>query len=186
MMHADAIESRSLRPLLRTEYERLVELGCFEDERLELLNGFLVRMSPQKAPHATAVSKLTELLVPACLGRARVRIQLPLIAGDDSEPEPDAAIVDLGDYSEEHPATALLVIEVADSSLPKDREVKAPLYAAAGIPEYWIVNLDERCVEVCRDPFAGRYRTAFTVAPDDRVRCVALPQVDLLVADLLP
>ena len=185
MMRTELNELRSERPLWRVEYDRLVEAGCFQDERLELLHGRLVLMSPQNAPHATAVKKLNKLLVLLCGDDADVRPQSPVVAGDDSEPEPDFAVV-RPDDSMEHPEAALLVIEVADSSLAKDREVKAPLYAAAGYPEYWIVNLPERCVEIYRDPAGGRYRTATTAVPGQRVRCLALPQIELLVDDVLP
>ena len=113
----------SVRPLLRSEYERLVELGSFENERVELLWGHIVRMNPQKAPHAAVVHRLTCRLVAAIdlPGRAVVRSQLPLALTLDSEPEPDLAIVPNGTYDVEHPHTALWVIEVADSSLDKDR-----------------------------------------------------------------
>jgi Uma2 family endonuclease len=147
----------SLRPLHRSEYERLTALGSFSDERIELLSGLLVTMSPQDAEHAEVVCALTERLGEALRGRARVRPQLPLALGDDSEPEPDIAVVPLGDYSREHPTKALWVIEVSDSSLRKDREVKGPLYAAAGIGEYWIVDLVHRAVEVHRAPSGGLY-----------------------------
>lgn len=185
MMHADAIESRSLRPLRREEYDRLVELGFFQDERLELLKGRLVLMSPQNAPHATAVRKLNKLLVRLCGDVADVRPQSPILAGEDSEPEPDFAVVEPSE-STNHPETALLVVEVADSSLTRDRDVKGPIYAEAGYPEYWIVNLPERCVEIYRDPVNGRYRTASTALPGQTVRCVALPRIELEVDQILP
>src|SRR5262249_3513893 len=144
--------------LLRVEYDRLVAAGAFEGERLELLRGRLVLMSPQYGPHASTVSRFQDLLVPRLLGRAQVRTQLPLSLSDDSEPEPDVAVVLLGDYDNEHPQTALLVIEVADSSLKKDRELKPGIYAEAGIADYWVVNLVERTIEVHREPKAGAYQ----------------------------
>ncbi|MGH7272827.1 MAG: Uma2 family endonuclease, partial [Polyangiaceae bacterium] len=90
------------------------------------------------------------ILVPPLVSRAMVRIQLPIIAADESEPEPDVAVVPVGDYAREHPAAAHLIIEVADSSLRKDRLIKAPLYARSGFREYWLVNVRSKTVEVHR------------------------------------
>src|SRR5450631_1217800 len=100
-----------IRPLRRVEYDQLVALGAFQDERIELLDGALVAMSPIGAPHSSAVQKLTRLLVLALVGCAEVRPQLPFAALEFSEPEPDLAVVPLGDYDTEHPAQAHLVIE---------------------------------------------------------------------------
>ncbi len=141
----------------RAEYERLVALGAFEDERVELLHGVLVDMSPNKPGHVSPIDRLTMILVPALVGRAIVRVQSPIAAGDESEPEPDLAVVPPGDYRQEHPAHALLVIEVALSSLNKDRHVKAPLYAASGFLEYWIVDVAGQAVEVHAAPADGVY-----------------------------
>src|SRR6266550_155246 len=119
------------RRLRRSEYDELVASGAFEDERVELLRGVIVSMSPNNPPHASPVQLLGQLLIPALLGRATVRIQLPIVAVDESEPEPDVAIVPLGDHARAHPDRAMLIIEVAESSLRKDRLVKGPLYAAS-------------------------------------------------------
>src|ERR1043165_617725 len=102
----------------------MAEIGLFDDERVELVRGVIIAMSPIYPPHASPVDRLTEILVRALAGRARVRIQQPLLATDESEPEPDVAVVPLGDYTATHPDRALLVIEVADSSLRKDRLLK--------------------------------------------------------------
>src|SRR6185295_14352342 len=102
------------RPLRRAEYDHLVSLGAFENERIELLDGLLVPMSPIGPPHSSAVQELTTLLVVAFLGRATVRIQLPFAALALSEPEPDVAVVPLGDYAKAHPNSAHLIIEVAE------------------------------------------------------------------------
>ncbi|HEY0191492.1 MAG TPA: Uma2 family endonuclease, partial [Kofleriaceae bacterium] len=97
------IEPELVRPLKRSDYDRMIELGLFESERIELLRGVLVRMSPQLAAHASTVTRLTHLWLARVAGRAVVRIQLPLAVSDDSEPEPDVAIVAPGDYDAEHP-----------------------------------------------------------------------------------
>ena len=180
-----AIEPERFRPLKRSEYDRMVELGLFGDERVELIRGVLVKAPPQHAPHASTVAKLTELLVVRLQGRFRVRIQLPLALSDDSEPEPDVAIVPLGDHDSEHPTTALLVIEVADSSLKQDR-AKAAVYASVGLGEYWIVNLDAYTVEVYSSPEGDRYAEVRTLRAGDTLRPAALPDVAIAVAEILP
>jgi Uma2 family endonuclease len=145
------------RPLRRAEYDQLIALGAFQSEKIELLEGLLVPMSPIGPPHYSTVQKLTELLLPALLGRASVRIQGPFSALDLSEPEPDIAVVPPGEYDTAHPDEAYLIIEVAESSLSIDRGVKLRLYAACGVPEYWIVNLVEGHIEVYREPSGNTY-----------------------------
>jgi Uma2 family endonuclease len=179
----------SPRPFSVAEYHRMVDAGILtEDDRVELLEGVIVLMSPQKEPHAQAIEVLTETLVLQVKGRFRVRPQLPLTLGDRSEPEPDLAVVPLPEPGA--PAlnrrAALLVIEVAGESLRKDRLAKSRVYARAGIPEYWIVNLEERCVEVSRDPDAeaGVYRTSMKASPGEVLRPSVIDGVGVTVADL--
>src|ERR1700704_5757435 len=169
-------EPELFRPLKRSEYDRLIELGVFDDERVELIQGVLVKMSPQEAPHASAVQWLNELLMERRQGRFTLRIQLPLALSEDTEPEPDVAAVPLGDYATEHPHTALLIIEVADSTLKKDRR-KASVYASAGIAEYWIINLGARTVEVYASPEGDRYAESRTLRSGETLRPQALPDV---------
>lgn len=126
-----ALIDEHVRPLRRAEYDRMVRMGLFEGERVELLRGRVVRMAPQYAPHAGAIELLTEILVLQVQGRARVRPQLPFIAVAELEPEPDIAVVALADHTREHPSEAYLLIEVSASSLAIDRAVKAPLYGHA-------------------------------------------------------
>lgn len=178
-------EPELFRPLKRSEYDRLIELGVFDDERVELIRGVLVKMSPQRAPHASTVQRLNELLMQRREGRFTVRIQLPLALSEDTEPEPDVAVVPLGDYATEHPHTALLIIEVADSTLKKDRD-KATVYASAGIAEYWIVNLGARTVEVYASPEGDRYAEVRTLRTGDTLRPRALAELAIAVAEILP
>jgi Uma2 family endonuclease len=175
-----------IRPLRRIEYEALVERGMFEQSRVELLCGALVEMTPQGPLHADVVSRLSEHLIRALPKTVRTRIQSPLALADDSEPEPDIAVVPAGDYDRAHPTQALLVVEVAESSLQKDRGVKAALYATAGIPEFWLVNLAEKLVEVHRTPRAGRYDVIVTVGREDALRPSALLNVEIAVSTILP
>ena len=135
-----------VRPLRRLEYELLVDQGLLAEERIELLNGRLVRMSPQKDPHASAVEELTMQFAPALKGRARVRPQAPIALDDISEPEPDIAIVAEGRARGGHPTTAIALIEVADTSVRKDLGEKAEAYARAAIPEYWVVYIPAQCI----------------------------------------
>jgi Uma2 family endonuclease len=171
------------RPLRRVEYERMVELGLFDDERIELLRGTLVTMTPQKGQHANAAARLGEALTLALQGRAHVRQHSPLALLEDSEPEPDVAVVPLGDYSRVHPSSAHLVAEIADSSLRKDRQVKADLYAEAGIAEYWIVNLVDSVLEVHRDPSGDHYATVTSFGKNASVALLAFPDVRVRVSD---
>jgi Uma2 family endonuclease len=184
-LQAFSFEPELFRPLKRSEYDRLIELGVFDDERVELIQGVLVKMSPQRAPHASTVQRLNELLMQRREGRFTVRVQLPLALSDDTEPEPDVSVVPLGDYGTEHPHTALLIIEVADSTLKKDRR-KATVYASASIAEYWIVNLGARTVEVYSSPDGDRYAEVRTLRTGDTLRPLALPELAIAVAEILP
>ncbi|HEY5090867.1 MAG TPA: Uma2 family endonuclease [Polyangia bacterium] len=176
----------AVRRFRRGEYDRLVDLGLFQDERIELIDGLLVEMSPQGARHAYAVRQLTMLFARAVGERALVQIQSPLALGDDSEPEPDVALVPPGDYSRAHPSHAFLVVEVADDSLRKDRLVKARLYARAGIPEYWIVNLPQRTVEVHRGAGADGYSSVSTHGADQTVSPEAFADLEIQISAIIP
>jgi Uma2 family endonuclease len=193
---APVIESElRTRRWRRVEYERLVELGVFTGEHLELLDGLLIVREPQGSPHAALVDHIGCVLAAGFGNGWYARHHAPLALGEHSEPEPDVAIV-AGrprDYLAAHPSTAALVVEVADSSLRLDRRFKAAIYAAAGLPEYWIVNLVEGSVEVYRNaqpPSAesdvGRYRSVEVVRPPATVTPLSAPGCRIAVADLLP
>lgn len=184
MLDVAAIAQDELRPLSRAEYDRMVALGWFEDERVELLQGMLVKMSPQGPRHMAVIRRLMRLLVIGVGERAEVQPQGPLALTDDSEPEPDLALVPAG-YIDELPSRAYLVIEVADSSLSKDRQLKTPLYAAAGIPEYWIVNIADSVIEVHRDAQDGVYRQSFVCGPGDTLEVALFPDIRIAVTDIL-
>lgn len=177
--------SQEIRPLRRQEYDQLVALGAFVDERIELLEGQLVPMSPIGPPHSGSVQELTMLLVPALVGRAIVRIQSPFAALDSSEPEPDVAIVPIGDYHQEHASEAHLIIEVAQSSLARERGQKQRIYARAGVPEYWIVNIEGRSVEVHNEPGPEGYAVREVVGYDGSLAPRAFPDVVVEVRRIL-
>lgn len=174
------------RPLKRSEYDKLVELGVFEDEKVELLYGRLVPMSPQKSLHAHATHALGKRLARLLGDRAEVRVQMPLALSDTSEPEPDVAVVPPGAYWDGHPTTAWLVVEVAESSTKKDREVKSRLYAEAGVLEYWLVDLKASFVEVFRDVSDGVYRSARALRRGESLAMAHFPDVAVSVDDVLP
>jgi len=172
-------------------YFALVDEGVLgPSDRVELLEGVVVAMSPRNPAHDTVVSLVDRALSRAIGDRATVRCQCTLILGRSSAPEPDVAVVagEARDYMKAHPMHALLLVEVADSSLAQDRLTKGMLYAAAGIPEYWIVNLRADCVEVLHDPepAAGRYRERRVVGHGERLTLVALPDVSVAADDFLP
>lgn len=185
-----------LRRWTRDEYQQLADSGVLRpDERVELIAGEIIAVPPQHSRHATGV-RLAEDALRALFGVGfDVRAQLPLALGQDSQPEPDVAVV-VGtprDFSEAHPTSALLVVEVADTTLTFDRETKSSLYAAAGIPEYWIVNLVHRQIEIHRDPSAmpetpfGRgYRTRTIGLPGETINAPLPAGSPLAVDDLLP
>ncbi|MBP9205245.1 MAG: Uma2 family endonuclease [Kofleriaceae bacterium] len=189
MLDLDELAPERIRPIRRVEYDRMVEAGLFADERVELLRGMLVAMSPQYEPHAGTVMRLNDLLVRALSGRYWVRPQLPLAASDDSEPEPDLAIIprdDATDDDREHPARALLVIEVADSSLRKDRQLKRRIYAEAEVPEYWVVDVNHDVVHVHRQVSAGDYLERVEVGRGAAIEPPHLPGLCVRVDEILP
>jgi Uma2 family endonuclease len=185
MLTPEQVAPDTLRPLRRHEYDALAVRGVFAGERLELLQGALVHMSPESPRHAAVVDELTMLLVPALKGRAKVRVRGPFAASNESEPQPDLAVVFPGKHTLEHPASAFLVIEVADTTLDKDRRLKSPLYAAAGVLEYWLVNLEEGVVEVHRAPADDGYRDAWRFSSGETISLAAFPDVLVRVRDFL-
>jgi Uma2 family endonuclease len=184
-MSSAPILRETSRPIRRVEYEKMVEAGVFGEDRVELLYGVIVDMPPKGAPHDSAIQRLTKLLLPAVLGRAEVRVQSAFAASDGSEPEPDVAIVPPGEYRDAHPTQALLLIEVADSSLPVDRGIKAQLYAESGVPEYWVVNVRDAIVEVHTEIVRGVYTHVKPYRAGDRVALLRFPEVEIAVADVL-
>jgi Uma2 family endonuclease len=187
-----ALPSEADDPRMTVEqYFALVDQGLLEpDDRVQLLDGVVVAMSPPNPPHAGNTDRVARALRRAVGERAYVREEKPLIVGRHSVPEPDAAVVpaDPYDYTRAHPRTAFLVVEVSDASLPQDRLSKSCIYAGDGIPEYWIVNLRDERIEVLRDPDRRRrrYRETMTVGRGVRLELVAVPGAGVLSDDLLP
>jgi hypothetical protein len=162
---------------------RMVRAGVLaEDERMELIEGELIATAPIGGPHMQAVNRLTEMLVLACHGKATVSVQNAIALRPRSMPQPDFVLFrpeTLAKPEVPGAADALLVIEIADSSLATDRDVKAPLYARHGIREYWIVNLARKVVQVYRQPGPDGYREMFERSAGQSIAPLALPDVTI-------
>jgi Uma2 family endonuclease len=188
MLSPDAatIARDKIRPLRRVEYDRLAAEGYFHDERVELVFGMVVEMAPIDAEHNESVMRTYRAIDRRVAGRADVRCQCSFAASDHSEPEPDVCVVPNGDYWHRHPDRALLVVEVARTSLAWDRDTKAVLYAASQVDEYWIVNHAEGVVEVHRDRADGKWGSVTSHYRGEMIAMLALPDVEIPVADILP
>jgi Uma2 family endonuclease len=178
------------------EYHRLAELGFFrEDERVELIKGEIIQMAAKGTPHCVCETLLFRELVQLLLDRAMVRGQQPIIIPDHSEPEPDLAIVrNVNDnYLSNHPQPSdiLLIIEISNSTLKYDREVKLPLYAEAGISDYWIFNLIKSCLECYSQPYQDSqgnfdYRRKLILLPNEFVKLPSFPDLILDLSKIFP
>ncbi len=179
----------------RSDYYKMAEAGLFEGKHVELIEGQVIEMTPTGSLHATAVVLAARRLERIFGAGYFVRWQMPLVVMANTELEPDLAIVkgNVRDYKDSHPKTAALVVEVADTSLIHDRTKKAEIYARAGIPDYWILNLHDRQLEVHRNPAPGEgepsaagYRNIVVLAESGFVTALAVPDQAVSVADLLP
>jgi Uma2 family endonuclease len=174
-----------------TEYHQMAEAGILRrDERVELIGGELITMCAIGTPHAAIVNILTRILVMAVGDTAIVSVQNPVRLDNRSEPQPDFALLkprdDFYRRSPPGPQDVFLLIEVVDSSLGYDRSVKLPLYARAGICEFWIVNVDEQIVEVYRAPAGDEYRSEAKADRNQVLRPEALPDASVKLATLFP
>lgn len=198
-MSAMASYETRTRRFSRAEYDRLIDLGVFQPgEPIELIGGELLVAEPQGASHYTAIRRAARALEAAFGPGWDVRTQGPIGLDDDSEPEPDVAVVPgtPDDYAAAHPSRAVLIVEIAESSLAVDRQHKGSLYARAGLPDYWIVNLVDRALEVYREPardatapFGWSYTRRDVLGPSPGLTVAPLaaaPAATVRVADLLP
>jgi Uma2 family endonuclease len=184
------------RRFSRAEYDKLIDLGVFQPgEAVELLGGHLVVAEPQGAAHYTAVVKTARALQAAFGAGWYVRTQGPVGLDDESEPEPDVAVVPGGveDYGRAHPSRVALIVEVAETSLAVDRQYKGSLYARAGVPDYWILNLVDRVLEIYREPrsdaaasFGWSYARSDVARPAASVAPLAAAGSSVPVSQLLP
>ena len=176
----------------RAEYLAMAEHGLFQDQRVELIDGEVVTLSPQSASHYASLSLAARCLEDAFGAGFWVRTQVELNLSGGSQPEPDVSVVEgtVKDYPD-HPTTAVLVVEVSRSTLRFDQVTKAGLYAAARVPEYWVINLVDRQLEVHREPvddpssaFGARYARQTVFAPGETVSPLAAATARVAVADL--
>jgi Uma2 family endonuclease len=166
------------------DYHRMIEAGILCDRRVELLDGEIVEMPPEGTPHAHLSSTAADYIRELLRGRAAVREAKPVTLPDNSEPEPDIAIVeDLDEeYFEQHPypENIFWIVEFSNTSLTKDLEIKSKVYARAGIREYWVVNLKRMELVIFRDPAEDDYREKHTLT-DGKISPVAFPEVAIAV-----
>ncbi|MEF8816284.1 MAG: Uma2 family endonuclease [Salinibacter sp.] len=165
------------------EYERMAEAGVLpEDENVELLDGRIYRMSPIGSRRAACIRRLNQFFQVRLQSQALVSVQHPVRLDEASEPEPDLTLLapQKDDYSTHHPGPddVFLLVEVADTSLDFDRETKGPLYARAGISEYWVIALDDEQVHVFRDPERKQFETHKTYGLADEIAVATLSTLD--------
>jgi len=172
------------------EYHRMAQAGILnEDDRVELIRGEIVQLTPIGSRHASCVARLTDMLLGSVRGRAVLWPQNPLTILPDSEPQPDVILLryrkDFYRHALPRPEDVVLLIEVADSSLRYDRRLKAPLYAEAGVQEYWIVDLEGCAVEVYRTPSGDRFESVERAGLTATLAPLAFPDVQIPAASIL-
>ena len=173
------------------EYHRMAEAGIFEPgERVELLEGKIIWMIAKGTAHRSAVGRTDYLLKTSLLNRAYVAIQDPVKLNERSEPEPDIAVVKIDplDYADHHPTPAeiYLIIEVADSSLKLDTEVKAQAYSQAGIKDYWVLDVVNRELIILRNPTDTGYQTKLILTENQIISPLDFPDLQITVSQMLP
>ena len=173
------------------EYHKLGEMGVFHpEERVELLSGNIIKMSAKGTAHTSALGRTDRLLQSLFGNLAWVRIQDPIALDDNSEPEPDIAVVriDPFDYATHHPTPSevYLIIEVADSSLTFDREIKAKAYARSGIADYWVLNVNNRQLHIFREPAVDGYQSELILGENGSISPLQFPTVNIAIQAMLP
>jgi Uma2 family endonuclease len=173
------------------EYHRMIAAGILAPgDRVELLEGQIIEMVPQEPPHAAATSSFGNDFVLLFAGKAWVRQQLPITIAPNSEPEPDIAVVriDPNRYRDRHPypEDVYLLIEISNSTLNYDRERKGKIYARANVPEYWIVDINQKQILVFRNPQGERYQIEQTLNWTNKIVPLAFPEIEIELSKLLP
>ncbi len=173
------------------DYYRMAEAGILEpDERVELIEGQIIRMAAKGTAHEASIRRTARLFQNLLVGQASVHTQSPIRLNNYSEPEPDVAVVQINplDYADHHPTPeeVYLVIEVADSNLSKDREIKARIYAQAGIADYWILDVNQRQLLVLRSPSENGYQSELVLTEDGNISPLRFPNISVTVQEILP
>jgi Uma2 family endonuclease len=180
-----------IRPLTIDDYHRMIETGIIhEGEHIELISGQIFNMAAKGTRHTVANTELLGELLLLLGRRAKIRCQDPIILPNNSEPEPDIVVAKLraDNYVDSHPAPAdiILLVEVADSTLNFDRNTKAPIYAAAGIIEYWIINLIDSRLEIYSQPEGDIYTNTQIILPPRSVNVPQFPEITLDLTTIFP
>ncbi|MEG4985309.1 Uma2 family endonuclease [Microcoleus sp. BR0-C5] len=181
----------TLRKWTVKEYHKLGEIGIFNpEERLELIEGNIIKLSAKGTVHASATRRTASLLHNLVGNQAAVYNKSPIALDDNSEPEPDIAVVriDPFDYATHHPTPSevYLIIEVADSSLTFDREIKAKAYARSGIADYWVLNVNERQLHVFREPAEDGYQSEVILGESASISPLEFPAFNIAILAMLP
>lgn len=172
------------------EYHKMADAGILgEDDRVELIDGEIVEMSPTNIPHAVCMDRLNMAFAPVLAGRGIVRVQSAIYIDEINEPEPDVNLLKTHDYLKRQyhpgPDDILLLIEVVDSTVSADRRQKVPRYARAGVPEVWLVNSPKRAIEVYLDPVAGKYSRIKRAGLGQSISPQSLPDITVRVDDII-
>jgi Uma2 family endonuclease len=178
------------RPFTTAEYHRLIEAGILtEDDRVELINGEIINMAPIGPRHAACVDRLAEFFTDKIIELVIVRVQNPIELNEYSEPQPDIALVKRRTdfYAQSHPTPedVLVAIEVPDTTVERDRAVKIPSYANAGIPEAWLIDLYNDRIEIHSNPASGIYQEVRIILRGHRIVSTALPQLEMKADEIL-
>jgi Uma2 family endonuclease len=181
----------TLRKWTVKEYHKLGEVGIFNpEERLELIEGNIIKISAKGTVHASATRRTATLLHNLVGNQAAVYNKSPIALDDNSEPEPDIAVVKIDpfDYASHHPTPSevYLIIEVADSSLTFDREIKAKAYARSGIADYWVLNVGDRQLHVFREPAVDGYQSEVILAETASISPIEFPAFNIAIQAMLP
>jgi Uma2 family endonuclease len=181
----------TLRKWTVKEYQKLGEMGFFHpEERVELISGNIIKMSAKGTAHTSALGRTDRLFQDLFNNLAWVRVQDPIALDDNSEPEPDIAVViiDPFDYATHHPTPSevYLIIEVADSSLAYDREIKANIYARSGIADYWVLNVNDRQLHVFREPAEDGYQSEVILEETASISPLQFAAFNIAIGEMLP
>lgn len=185
------MNSTSVRLWTVDDYHRMIEAEILtNDDRVELLEGQILQMSPQQPPHASTTQRASDSLRNLLTGKATIRVQLPITLHPNSEPEPDIAVVRINsdEYQESHPTAddIFLLVEVADTTLYTDCKQKSLTYAKAGITDYWVLNVNKRQVHVFREPNGEKYQQEILLNEEATLSLVAFPEIEVLITQLFP